>query len=148
MARASAAPEKGNTMGTAIYPILEKKIKGFDPSSEVSGGALSYHSKMIDAACEALGIKTMWDFYDETPEEVQRHLAEDMSPELETTLRAQPLRWSDASEGLAWIQTLRSQLAKQSDEAAEEVIEDLNSLERVLKRAVKEKLRFRLALYM
>ena len=36
--------------------------------------ALSRHSEMIDAACKALGIKTVWDFYDETPDEVQGHL--------------------------------------------------------------------------
>jgi hypothetical protein len=133
-------------MGTALYPILEKKIKGLDPSLEVSGKALSRHAEMIDVACKALGIKTVWDFYDESPEEVQDHLAEDMSPELEKTLKAQPLKWSDASEGVAWVQALRSQLAKQSDVAAKAVIDDLNALERVLARAVKEKSRFRLAL--
>lgn len=135
-------------MGTAYYPILEKKIKGFDPSLEVSGKALARHAEMIDAICKALGIKTVGDFYDETPEEVQSHLGDEMSPELESLLRAQPLKWSDASEGVAWVQALRSQLAKQSDVAARAVIDDLNALERVLTRAVKEKSRFRLALDM
>jgi hypothetical protein len=135
-------------MGTALYPVLENKIDGFDPSLEVSGRALSRHSEMINAACKSLGIKTVWDFYDETPEEVQTHLAEDMSPELETTLRAQPLKWSVASEGISWVRALRRHLAPQSDAAARAVIEDLNALERVLNRALEEKLKFRLALDM
>src|SRR5438067_12331771 len=113
-------------MGTALYPKLEKTIEGFDPSLEVSGRALSRHSEMIDAACKALSIKTVWDFYDETPDEVQGHLAEDMSPELEQTLKAEPLKWSDPSEGLAWVQRLRGYLATQSDLAAKEVIEDID----------------------
>jgi hypothetical protein len=135
-------------MGTALYPILERTIEGFDPSLEVSGKALSRHSQMIDAACKALGIKTVWDFYDETPEETQAHLAEEMSPELERAITAQPLKWSDASEGLAWILALRTELSKQSDDAVKEVIYDLSALERVLTRAAKNKLRFRFALDM
>jgi hypothetical protein len=133
-------------MGTALYPILEKKLEGFDPSLEVSGRAHSRHSQMIDAACKALGIKTVWDFYDENLEEVQGHLAEEVSPELEKTLRAQPLKWSDSVEGLRWAQTLRGQFAEQSDDAAKAVVEDLEALERVLTRPIAENLRFRLAL--
>lgn len=135
-------------MGTALYPKLEKAIEGFDPSLEVSGKALSRHSEMIEAACKELGIKTVWDFYDETPDEVQGHLAEDMSPELEQTLKAQSLKWSDSTEGVAWVQRLRGHLATRSDAAAKAVIEDLDALERVLTRAVRENLRFRLALDM
>lgn len=135
-------------MGTSLYPILERKIEGFDPSLEVSGKALSRHAEMIDAACKELGIKSVWDFYDETPEEVKGHLAEDMEPELERTLQEHQLKWSDASEGVAWVEALRGYLAKQADVSAKAVIEDLNALERVLIRAVRENLRFRLALDM
>lgn len=58
------------------------------------------------------------------------------------------IKWSDASEGLAWVEALRTALSKQSDMAAKEVLDDLTALERVLIRAAKENLRFRLALDM
>jgi hypothetical protein len=135
-------------VGTSLYPILDKKVEGFEPSLEVSGRALSRHSEMIDAVCKTLGIKTVWDFYDESPEEVQGHLADAMSPELEQTLTAEPVKWSDASEGLEWVQILRTELSKQPNAAARDVIEDLSALERVLTRAATENLRFRLALDM
>jgi hypothetical protein len=135
-------------MGTALYPVLEKKIEGFDPSVEVSGRALARHSDMIDATCKELGIKTLWDFYDESPEEVEAHLAEPLTAELEETLRKETLKWSDASEGIAVIQALRTQLAQNPTPHAQAVIEDLNALERVLDRAAQENTRFRLAIDM
>jgi hypothetical protein len=136
----------GATMGAALFPVFEKPVEDFDPSVEVSGKALSRHSQMIDEACKQLGIKTLWDFYEESPEEVQNHLVEELSPELAETLAIEPLRWFTPSDCIAMIQTLRAHLTKQTGEAVAAVIVDLNALECVLNRAVKEGTRFRLAL--
>jgi hypothetical protein len=135
-------------MGTALFPVFEKKIEGFDPCVEVSGIALARHSEMIDTACRQLGVKTLWDFYDETPEEVENHLAEEITPELAEALHRNSLRWSDPSEAISVIQKVRAHLTQETDPTAIAVIKDLTALERALDRAVKEKTRFRLALDM
>jgi hypothetical protein len=135
-------------MGTALHPVFEKNIEGFDPSVEVSGKALTRHTELIDASCKTLGLRTLWDFYDESAEEVGDHLAEELSPELSEALSTEPLKWFDPADGIAVIQALRGHLARESDAAARDVIQDLDALERVLQRAVRENTRFRLALDM
>lgn len=133
-------------MGAALFPVLQKKIQDFDPSLEVSGKALSHHSELIDAACKQLGIKSLWDFYDESPEEMEDHLGEELSPELAETLAKETLHWFDPAEAITMIHTLRPHLSQHQDAAADAIIRDLDDLERVLNRAVQEKTRFRLAL--
>jgi hypothetical protein len=135
-------------MGTSLYPVLEKEISGFKPSLEVSGQALSRYSEMIVAACKELGIKSVWDFYDETPDEVEGHLGEELTPELASTLAKESLKWTDAAEGIKWVQILRGHITNQADANANSVIEDLDALERVLMRAIQENTRFRLVLDM
>ena len=99
-------------MAAALYPVFEKQITDFNPSVEVSGKALSRYSDMIDATCCELGIKTLWDFYDESPEEAEEHLGEELARRTCGASQQKPLKWFEPSEGLSTIQAPRNRLAE------------------------------------
>ncbi len=99
-------------MGAAFYPLLDPPIDDYDPSTEMSGKALSQASDLLEQWSKELGVPDIWAFYSESHAESFATIGEEMPEDMEEV----EIEWSDPQDGIrsidAWLQRLGTEKAK------------------------------------
>jgi hypothetical protein len=145
-------------MGVAYYPEVNPPIPGFKPDLAVGGKPIARALPLLDRWADERGVRTLYSFYSETLEESFSHIGEPVPTELIDGPHDTPIEWSDANEGLNTVRTLLDHLRsvapgllefenRQGESCQIEssrVIEDLESLESVLRKAIQSGSKFRL----
>ncbi len=113
-------------MGVSIYPVLNKDVPGFD-ATEVSGKALAAAIFETDSAFVILGNFQSMD-ENELRELIVGEMGQDPS---EITVPAE--EWFSPEDGLTAMRTLLAQPVEwETDEFAEWLTKDMETLEKVL----------------
>lgn len=134
-------------MGVALYPEFEKSIPGYDPSTAISGKALAHAvgggRGEIEQMCHRLGVVPIFGFYSESNEEAFAKLGEPVPAGLPPE---EPLKWSDAAEGLRTVEALLA--CPELEAMPPHVSEDLRNFRAILFKAAEHGTRFRLRIDM
>lgn len=143
-------------MSVALFIVAERPVEGLD--TFVDGKALAHcrpsESKArggrqtenyLEVLARAAGVRPLMEFISESPEDVQELLDEE--DEDLPVIEVPPERWFLASEGLATVRGLLSQLSADPDGTAESehVIADLRQFETILARLDAEGVRWHLS---
>jgi len=89
-------------MGVAYYPILEKKIPGYEPATAISGKALAKAMEVLDRCAVEAGVRPLSEFFSESASESFESIGED-TPE---GLKESDVQWFSPEDGLAAIRGL------------------------------------------
>lgn len=132
-------------MGSAIYIVTKKKIKGFDPF--VNGKAIGkVDSEALDRVCKAAGIESLLSFISQDPDELAEFLdGEGIEAEGDGEFPAE--EWFTPEQGLTAVRGLQAYLKANpgalSGQAA--VLEDLAEYEGVLTKLAEKKVSWHFA---
>lgn len=119
-------------MGVALYIVVKKKIRGFDPF--VNGKAIGHaDEKAITDLCTMLGVPSLFSFISQDLGELEEFLL-DEGLDMEEPDELPKEEWFSAEEGLVSVRALIAHLANNASALAnaEAVIEDLREYEQVL----------------
>lgn len=119
-------------MSVALYIVVKKKIKGFDPF--VNGKAVGHaDEKSISDLCTHLNVPSLFSFISQDPDELEEFLLDD-DPESEEPVQLSEEEWFTAEDGLLTVRALISHLKINPSALpdAEAIIEDLQEYEEVL----------------
>jgi hypothetical protein len=94
-------------MGVAYYPVLEKKIPGFEPATAISGKALAQAMEVLDRCAVEAGLRPLSEFFSESASESFESIGED-TPE---GLKGSDVQWFAPEEGLTAIRRLSEYLS-------------------------------------
>jgi hypothetical protein len=123
-------------MGLAYYPSFEKKIKGYEPATEVSGKGIAKSIEKLDTICKKLKVPSLSSFQSQSMEE--SYDADDLPPGFKPT----PIVFTDPAVGISTIDALLKYFESPRSPAGP--VDDLEDLKKALKVAAKHKTRFRL----
>jgi hypothetical protein len=131
-------------MGSAIYIVTKKEIKGFD--AFVNGKAIGkVDGDALERLCEAAGVESLLGFISQDPDELAEFFDEDG---VEGADEFPAEEWFKAERGLAAIQGLQAHLRANPsalrDQAA--VLDDLAEYERVLLKLAERKIEWHFAI--
>jgi hypothetical protein len=130
--------KKGTTkMGAALYIVLERQIPGFDTS--IDGKMLSKAEGPLAQLAKRLDVRPLMEFFSMNPEDAGGVLGAEELGDVDIPAE----QWFLADEGLATIQALLGGI--EGSPELEKVKEDLFGLERVLKVAQTNRVRWHLA---
>jgi hypothetical protein len=120
-------------MSAALYIVLERPIKGFNPF--VNGKALACAGELLDALAEKSGTKPLMKFWSAAPGELSG-----IAVGLGVTAKdnAKPLapeQWFPAADGLVTIQGIRAAARADKIVNFEKILAGLDEFERVLNEA-------------
>jgi len=132
-------------MSTAYFIVLDRKVRGFDPS--VNGKALAHESKRLDKVAKELGLRALDDFVSYSPEEFREMMEGLGADEDEVAGMTVPeQQWFAPKEGLAWVAkvtaNVRANPAAVKD--AKAVLADLDQFREVLEQAKAARVRWNL----
>jgi len=118
-------------MSTALYVALEKR-DAID--SEMDGKALSDAIEELNPLCSELGVKRLWEFYSENPEEMAEFLQDDDGNAEGQAFPLEPEQWFSPAEGLLTVRALIDRLGENGAEIerSDGVLGDLRQMERIL----------------
>jgi len=89
-------------MGVAYYPVLEKKIPGFEPATAISGKALAQAMEVLERCAVAAGVRPLSEFFSESASESFESIGEDL-PE---GMKESDIEWFAPEVGLTAIRGL------------------------------------------
>ena len=124
-------------MGTAFYIVLEHEIAGIDASA-VDGKRLANVEKSLAKVAAKAGVRPLTDFFSADPESL-----EDLLDGEQGDVPLPEEQWFAAEEGLTTVQALLK--AADGDEGLQKAKTDLLDLEKVLRRAQEDGVRWHLA---
>lgn len=123
-------------MGAAFYIVLEKQIPGLD--AVIDGKMLSKAEERLAEVATRLGVRPLMEFFSMNPEEAGSFLEGEGLDDVEVP----PEQWFPAEEGLRTVQALLAEVGASPE--LQNAKEDLLGLERVLKVAQKNGVRWHL----
>jgi hypothetical protein len=133
-----------NDLGVALYPVFERDVPGYDPSTGLSGKALAQavdagHGP-LEATCRAIGVTPIFGFYHETNSESFEKIGE----EVPANQALDEPQWFDPDDGLRTVSGLLE--CADAERMEPRLLGDLVRLQQVLEIAKNHGTGFRLRL--
>ena len=132
-------------MGTAIYVVAKKKVKGLD--AFVNGKAVGrIDDALLEKLCTDAGVESLMSFVSQDPDELSEFLEDEgMESEGEEGFPAE--EWFTPEQGLVAVRGLSAYLGANPDIIPDcaAVVEDLNEYEAVLSILAEKKIHWHFA---
>ena len=132
-------------MGTAIYIVTKKKVKGLD--AFVNGKAVGrLEDELLDKVCSDAGVASLMDFISQDPDELSEFLdGEGVEGDESGEFPAE--EWFTPEEGLAVVRGLSIHLIANPEALPDSasVLEDLKEYEELLAKLAEKKVKWHFA---
>ena len=132
-------------MGTALYIVTKKKIRGLDLF--VNGKAIgAVDDQALDKLCEKLGVASLLGFISQDPDELEEFL-DDEGIDAEGDGEFPAEEWFEPAEGLRTVSALTNHLEANPSSLpnSEAIVEDLREYEVLLGKLQEKKALWHLA---